>query len=130
MVIDMDLQLMKASTVANQGFPNIKGWPPSRVLGCKTTKSSGYSQESTEITMSSITPSGLMVDWSGNSRIVRVGQTYFPSCNNCFVSICMMLIAAPKSTNTSRIIIWPIFTVSVGLLGQPYLIGGVFPSIS
>jgi hypothetical protein len=86
--------------VANHGRPKIRGWPPRLDLGCNTTKSAGYSHESTEITKSLITPFGLMVERSANSRTVRVGQIFVPSCSNCVVSIGMMLIAAPKSTST------------------------------
>jgi hypothetical protein len=53
---------MKVSAIANHGHPRIKGWPPRLDLGCNMTKSAGYSHESTEITKSSITPSGLMVE--------------------------------------------------------------------
>jgi hypothetical protein len=91
---------MKVSTVANHGRPRIRGWPPRLDLGCNMTKSIGYSHESIEITKSSITPSGLMVERSTNSRIVGVGQICVPSCSNCVVSIGMMLISAPKSTST------------------------------
>jgi hypothetical protein len=62
--------------VANHGHPRIRGWPPRLDLGCNTTKSAGYSHESTEITKSSITPSGLMVERSTNSRTVGVGQDF------------------------------------------------------
>ena len=68
MVIDTDRQLMQASAVANQGLPRISGCPPSYDLGCKTKKSVGYSQESTEMTRSSKIPSGLMVDLSSSSK--------------------------------------------------------------
>jgi hypothetical protein len=60
--MEPDMQPMKASIVANHGHPRIRGWPPKQVLGCKTTKSAGYSHESTEMTKSSITPSGLIVE--------------------------------------------------------------------
>ena len=73
MVMEPDMQPMKPSTVANHGHPRIRGWPLRRDLGCKKTKSAGYSHESTEINKSSITPSGLMVEKSTNSKIVGVG---------------------------------------------------------
>jgi hypothetical protein len=91
---------MKASVVASHGHPRIRGWPPRLDLGCNMKKYVGYSHESTEITKSSITPSGLMVERSANSRTVGLGQIFVLSCSNCIVSIGMMLIAAPKSTST------------------------------
>jgi hypothetical protein len=86
--------------VVNHGRPRIRGWPPRLDLGCNTKKSAGYSHESTEITKSSIAPSGLMVERSTNSRTVGVGQIFVPSCSNYVVPIGMMLIATPKSTST------------------------------
>jgi hypothetical protein len=121
---------MKESVVANHGLPRIRGWPPRWVLGCNTTKSVGYSHESTEITRLLITPYGLIVERSTNSKIVGVGQTCVLICSNCVVSIGIMLIVAPKSTNTWGINVYPILTVTVGFHGSPYLIGGVLPKIS
>jgi len=43
-----DLQLIKASAMANQGLPNMSGCPPILFLGVKIMKSTGYSQESKE----------------------------------------------------------------------------------
>ena len=63
--MEPDLQPMKASAVANHGRPKIRGWPPRLDLGCKTTKSTGYSHESTEITKSdhsTIRPEGVIDD--------------------------------------------------------------------
>jgi hypothetical protein len=62
--------------MANHGHPRIRGWPPRLDLGCNTTKSVGYSHESTEITKSSITPFGLMVERSANSRTVGVSWIF------------------------------------------------------
>ena len=73
MVIDPDQLLMQASAVANKGLPRISWCPPSYDLGFKTKKSVGYSHESTETTMSSNIPSGLIVDLSASSRMVGVG---------------------------------------------------------
>ena len=73
MVIDPDRQLMQESFVANQGIPRISGCPPRCDLGCKTKKSTGYSQESTKMMRSSKILSGLMVDLSACSKMVGVG---------------------------------------------------------
>ena len=50
-----DLQLMKASTVSNQGLPRINGCPPKLFLGFQNMKSTGYSQESKDVQISSNT---------------------------------------------------------------------------
>ena len=71
--MDPNLHIKHASDVANHGLPKINGCPPSYDLGCKTKKSAGYSQESTEMTRSSRIPSVLMVDLSAGSEIVGVG---------------------------------------------------------
>jgi hypothetical protein len=130
MVIELDLQRMKASAVANHGLPRMRGWPPIRVLVCKTTKSAGYSHESTQMTKSTITSFGLMVERSTNSKTVGVGRTCIMSCSNCVVFIVTILIVAPKSTNRWGIDVYPILTVTLGFPGSPYLIGGVLPKIS
>jgi hypothetical protein len=77
-----------------------------------------------------MTPSGLIVDQSTNSRIVGVSLTSFCNCSNYKVSRVMILIAAPRSTRTRGIIVFPICTVMVWWPGSPYLTGGVLPDIS
>ena len=67
-----DLQLMKASAVASQGLPKIRGCPPRLFLGVKIIKSTGYSQESRETGISSNTPSSLMIDLSASCSKVGV----------------------------------------------------------
>ena len=57
-----DLQLMKASVVANQGLPNIIGCPHRSFLGVRIMKSTGYSQEYKDTRMSSNTLSSLITD--------------------------------------------------------------------
>jgi hypothetical protein len=100
MVIETYRQPMKASAMDNHVHTRNRGWPPRLYLGCNMTKSAGYSHESTEITKSSITPFGLIVERSANSRTVGVGQIFVSSCSNCVFYIRMMLITAPKSTST------------------------------
>ena len=111
MVIDPDRQLMQASVVANQGLPRINGCPPRCDLRCKTKKLARYSQESTEITRSSKIPSGLIVDLFPSSKMVGVGLRLV-SPSFLTVSIVIILIATPKSTNTLGIYMRPINTVS------------------
>jgi hypothetical protein len=49
---------MNASVVANHGLPRIKGCPPKLDLGWRIIKSTGYSHESRDTMISSITPFG------------------------------------------------------------------------
>ena len=120
---------MQASVVANQGLPRISGCPPSYELGCKTKKSTRYSHESTETMRSSKIPSGLIVDLSASSRMVGVGRRLVsPSFRT--ISMVITLIAAPRSTNTFSIYVFPICTVIVGFPGSSYLARRVFPIIS
>ena len=67
-----NLQLIKASIVANQGLPNINGCPPNLYFRCKTVKYTGYSQESKETIISSNTPYGFNVDVSINCKTLCV----------------------------------------------------------
>ena len=96
-VMDLDLQLMYASVVASHGLPKINGCLPSCELGCKTTKSAGYSHESTETTTSSTTPSLMQVDLSAISSMVGVGLI-LASLIYFKVSIVITFIDVPKST--------------------------------
>ena len=129
MAIDRDQQPMQASVVAIQGLPRISGCPPSYDLGCKTKKSAGYSHESTEATRSSNIPSGLIVDLSTSSRMVGVGRILVsPSFRT--ISMVIMLIAAPISTDTLNICVFLTCRVTVGFLGSSYLARRVFPIIN
>jgi hypothetical protein len=65
---------MYAYTISSHSHPNINGFPSSLLIGLKTRKSAGYSQESTEIAMSFNVPTGLTIDLSANSNIVEVGS--------------------------------------------------------
>jgi hypothetical protein len=77
-----------------------------------------------------MTPSSLIMDRSANSRIVEVSLVSFCNCNSCEVSRVTILIAAPKSTRTQGIIIFPICIETVGWPRSPYLTGGALPDIS
>jgi len=70
--MSLDLQLIKASVVACQGLPNMSGCPPRLFLGVKIMKSTGYSQESKDIEISSNTPYGLINDLSASYSDVGV----------------------------------------------------------
>ena len=120
---------MQAYVVANQGLPKINGCPPNCDLGCKTKKLVGYSHESTKMMRSSNIPSGLIVDLSSSSKMVGIGRILVsPSFHT--VSMVIKLIAAPKSTSTFGIYVFPICTVTVGFPGSLYLARRVFPIIS
>jgi hypothetical protein len=95
-VIFLDLQPMKASTVANHSLPRIKGCPPRLVLGCMTLKYIRYSHDSSETFTSSKIPSSLSLDRPVSSNIVGVGRI-FGSLNwfNCYNFITFMV--SPKS---------------------------------
>ncbi len=67
-----DLQLIKASAMANQGLPNMSGCPPRLFLGVKILKSTGHSQESKDTEISYSTPSGLITNLSASCSKVDV----------------------------------------------------------
>jgi hypothetical protein len=110
--------------VANQGLPRIKGCLPIWVFGCITIKSVGYSQESTDKTISSKTPSGRILDRLAYSRIKGVG-IILVSHNNSVISLVMMFIIVPKSIRVFIIVILSIWTVTVGFSESSYLTGVV-----
>lgn len=70
--ISPDLQLIKASVVANHGLPRINEFPPRLLLGVKIINSIGYSHESKDTNTSSNTPSGLIIDLFANCNNVGV----------------------------------------------------------
>ena len=70
--ISPDLHLMNASAVANQGLPNISGFPPRFLFGVRIIKSAGYSKESKDTEIFSNTSSSLITDLSGNYSNVGV----------------------------------------------------------
>ena len=89
---------MYASFVASHGRPNINGCPSSQLLGLITKKSSGYSQDSTEIAMSCNLPTGFTTDLSMSSNIVEVGSKEVIH-RTLQVSVVRILMDTPKSTN-------------------------------
>jgi hypothetical protein len=127
--MDLDLQLMNALVVANQGLPKIKGCPSRRVLGCSTRKSAGYSQESTDKMVSSRTPYRRILDQSMSFNTMGVGLMLV-SPNNSAVSLVMMFISTPISLRVLGMIIFPIWMVILGFQGSSYLTSVVFPIMS
>lgn len=70
--ISPDLQLIKASTIANRGIPRINGCHPISFLGVKIINSTRYSQEYKDKNTSSNTPSSLITNLSDNCNSVGV----------------------------------------------------------
>jgi hypothetical protein len=89
---------MYASVVASHGLPNINGFPSSPLLGLMMRKSIGYSQESTEISMSCNVPIILTTDQSTNCNIIGVGSKESKP-KVLQVSMVKILMVAPKYTN-------------------------------
>ena len=64
-----------------------------------TIKSTGYSHETTDTTMSSRIPAGFTVVRSASSRMEGVGRRNFPYCKTSKIAVVIMLIADPKLIN-------------------------------
>jgi hypothetical protein len=89
---------MYAFVVASHGLPNINGCPSSLLLMLITRKSTGYSQESTRISISCNVSSSLTTDISTSYNIIEVGsKEVIPRMLQ--VSMVRMLLDAPKSTS-------------------------------
>jgi hypothetical protein len=65
---------MYASVIASHGLPNTNGCPSSPLLVLMMRKSSGYSQESTEMAISCNVPTGRTTNRSANYSIIAVGS--------------------------------------------------------
>ena len=72
MVMFATLQLMQASTMANQRIPRMRGQPLNLFLGQRRRKSMGCTQESIETITSSITASGANVYLSASCSNVVI----------------------------------------------------------
>ena len=97
MVILPVRQPIKASFVASQGLPSIKGCPYSLFLGLIIKKSARYSQVSTETITSSDVPSGLMTERSASSSKVVIGsKAMMPRILK--IVVVRMLMDSPKLT--------------------------------
>ena len=97
MFISLSLHPIKALAVASHGLPKIIGCPLEGSFDSNTMKSMGYSHEATDTIMSSKTPVGFTVVWSGSSRIVGVGQRNYPNCKVSKTAVVIILIADPRS---------------------------------
>jgi hypothetical protein len=89
---------MYAFAIVSQGIPNVNGCPSSLLLRLITMKSTGYSQESTEIAKSCNVSTGLTTDLLTNCNIIEVGsKEVIP--RTLHISMVRILMAATKSTS-------------------------------
>lgn len=121
MAICLDLQSIRALTVANHGHPKIMGCRPEVDLGAMTKKLTIYSQESKERITSSNTPIGLTLDWSPNYRTIRVGVR-LGKCNISMVTVVIIFTTTPWSINVFSMgtyLTWVVTTRLPGLIYFP-----------
>ena len=85
-----------------------------------TMKSTGYSHESTDTTISSRTPAGFTVVRSASSRIERVGPKKCPNCKNYKYVVVIILIEYPISISVFYMEILFTKIVTTGLPGFVY----------
>ena len=128
MIILPDLHPINASIMSNHSLSIINGWPPKFDFGCRTRKSTGYSQESKETMISSSTFSGTTLDLLASSKIVVVCRI-FGKFKHCMVSIVMTLIAAPQSIRVLETEKLLIEIVIIGIPGSIYFSIVVFVDI-
>ena len=96
MVISPSLHPMKALTVANHGIPSIIGCPLEGSFDSTTMKSTGYSHEATDTTISSKTLAGFTIVRSASSRMEGVGRRNYPNCKTSKTMMVIMLMEYPK----------------------------------
>ena len=120
MVISLSLHPIKALVVANHGLPKIIGCPLEVSFDSTAIKSTGYSHEATDTTMSSKTPVGFTVVQSASSRIEGVGQRICPNCKTSKTVVVIMLIEDPKSINVFSMTTLFIIIVTTGDPGFVY----------
>ena len=112
MVIFPSLHLMKALAIANHGLPNIIGCPLEGSFDFTTMKSTRYSHESTNATMSSRTPAGFTVVQSTSSRIEGVGRRNCPNYKTSKTVVDIILIVDPKSISVLSMVVLFMITVT------------------
>jgi hypothetical protein len=119
---------MYAYDVARHGIPNINGCPSSLLLGLINRKSTGYSQESTEISTSCNVTTGLTTDLSANCNIIEVGSKEVIS-RMLQVSMVRILMVTPKSTSVFGKEQPCILTITMGFPRSAYLTNSFFHRI-
>ena len=119
-VISPSLHPIKAFAVANHGLPKMIGCPLEGSFDSMTIKSTGYSHEATDTTMSSRTPTGFTVVRSASSRMEGVGQRNCPNYKTSKTVVVIMLIADPKSINVFSMVVLFIITITNGAPGFVY----------
>ena len=112
-VISPSLHPIKAFSVANHGIHKIIGCHLEGSFYSMTIKSTGYSHEATDMTMSSRTPIGFTVVQFASSRMEGVGQRNCPNCKTSKTALVIMLIVDPKSTNVFSMAVLFIITVTI-----------------
>ena len=88
---------MKALAVTRHGLPNIIEIPLEGSFDSTTMKSTGYSHEATDTTMSSRTPAGFTVVRFASLRIEGVSRKNCPNYKNSKTAVVITLISDPKS---------------------------------
>ena len=120
-VISPSLHPIKAFRVANHGIPKIIGCPLEGSFDSMTIKSTRYSHEAIDTTMSSRTPTSFTVVRSASSRMEGVGRRNCPNCKNYKTAVVIILMADPKSINVLSMAVLFIITVTTGAPGFVYL---------
>ena len=118
--ISPSLHPIKAFGVANHGLPKIIGCPLEGSFDSMTIKSTGYSHEATDTTMSSRTPAGFTVVRSASSRMEGVGRRNCPNCKTYKTAVVIILMADPKSINVFSMVLLFTNTVTIGAPGFVY----------
>ena len=113
-VISPSLHPIKAFAVNNHGLPKIIRFPLEGSFDFMTIKSTGYSHEATDTTISSRTPASFTVVRSASSRMEGVGWRNCPNCKAYKTVVVIMLIVYPKSINVFSMAVFFIITVTTG----------------
>ena len=122
MVISLSLHPMKVLEVENHGIHIIIGFPLEGSFDYTNMKSTGYSNESTDTTMSSKTPAGFTIVRSTSSRIEGVSRRNCPNYKTSKTAVVIILIADPKSISVLYMEVLFTIMVTTGLLGFVYFV--------
>ena len=115
--------------MANHCPPNIRRYPLSLALVCRTIKFARHFHESIDTVMSSRIPSGHTVELSASYRITVVCLNNAWRFNPSIVSMFITLIAAPKSIIVFGMRVLLIWTSTTRLLGSKYLGLNTLPNV-
>ena len=101
-------------------FPKIIGCPLEQSLDSTIIKSTGYSHEATDTTISSRTPTGFIVVRSASSRMEGVGRRNCPNYKTSKTVMVIMFMADPKSINVFSMEVLFTITITIGAPGFVY----------